>query len=220
MNNALERIQTRVREVIRYGFASYNTVGYALPYETDLLFMTNKSAETKRKAFSRYSNYFGECLDENEPRSVANVRRTAETTVASLSNQFPPRSNLRENVGRTSWSPRILCETTADVIMITSGSLENGFTGEILTENEVTGCDSRMREPNTFFAARSVTLSNGKRDEALRPFRERLQQLLATMNSAGEQFRNALAQAALLREAENQVARLREVSIRLGDTAI
>jgi len=219
MNNALERIQTGAREVIRYGFASYNTVGYALPYETDLLFMTNKSIETKRKAFERYSNYFGKCLDENEPGSVANVRRNAETLAASLSSQFPSRNNLRENLGRVSWSPRILCETTADVIMITSGSLESGFNGEIITENESTGCDSRMRTPNTFFAARSVALSNSKRDEALQPFRERLQQILTAMNSAGEQFRNALGQNALLREAENQVSQVREISTRLRDTA-
>lgn len=124
------------REVLmlRGGYATFNTVGYAMRFETSLMELTKQSAESKTAALKRYFEYFYNCSNPPVLGGVGATLNTVRSQITNLEQSYPARNNYREQLDH---EKKDLGEEIAewDNVMYTSGSLAIGWTGRPAAEN-------------------------------------------------------------------------------------
>lgn len=236
MRHNLDRIQFEARNLMEKGFACYNTVAYAMRFESDLLKATRKLPDTRRKIFSRYITYFDTCLLETFPGSVANIRKQYEIEVEKLRNQFPDPFNRREYLHWRSWELGGWRRYGgAHIYVDISGSLERGFSAQLdlVDQREWsepvdrprpapgTGKDS-VGSDEAYYLVRSLgitPLASVGRDNALQAsLQEANDKWIKDLNSYSAQYLNSLAQAKLVALAEEKVRGIKEIAQREHDS--
>lgn len=213
----LSQLQVNSRKVMHYSFASYNTVAYAMPFEAELLTLTSKTSATQRLSLRRYMEYFGNCLNETLPGSVAHTRAMAERVAQEALDQLS-RATETIALGLVSWNTSIRCETTAQASGVVTGSPLDGFEFTIVTSNETRTCECLRCSELAVFAvtsARDTAPHNSARDNALTRVRSVMQAHVDRLNAIAAQHREHLIKSEVLRAAEVEVTRFSEASSRL-----
>lgn len=206
LRDALRDIQNSSRKCIEYGYGSYNLVGYALRYETDLLYLTRRNKETKKSVFKYYKEYFSNCNNPRVSQSVANIRQVSEQNMRELEARFPSRSNFKEGKGEITWQTGRR-ECTTDAFTIINGSLMTGFTGhaDVEASRRCKVIDPSGRPDPSFLSKNDV-------NEALQPIRDQFNSFLNAANRASLQYRELVSHVDALKKAEEKVRALQSVA--------
>ncbi len=212
MQQLLFSIQDAVAFSKQYGYANYNTIGYAMRVETDLVYLLRKSKKLKQETFNYYKLYFQDCLKAEVSGSVTNVKVTAIEVMRSLESKFPKQNSTRVDKGIHSWHQE-RCTGEVHIYQILTGSLANGFSGNISAEDSRRECDSSCRRCD-------LVRTTGTEEDIVRRFRGELYEQLNSWNEASRLYRELVARVDSLKVAEERVGKLRDVASELYNKAV